>query len=98
MQSTTFQGWFYLGTKILMAQNDRKNSLKKGILAILRKMLFLEYMFLALFVDSLSTDPICIRRWTSCFPARRGCETYDEGSGIAIEVVPPCHRNSEHLR
>ena len=24
--------------------------------------------------------------------------SYDEGSGIAIEVVPPCHRISEPLR
>ena len=24
--------------------------------------------------------------------------SYDEGSGSAIEVVPPCHRNSEPLR
>ena len=24
--------------------------------------------------------------------------TYDNGSGIAIEVVQPCHRKSEHVR
>ena len=44
----------------------------------------------ALFVDSLSTDPLRIRRQSSCFSAGRGCEIqYSTGIGHFLAALGP---------